>query len=179
MGERLSQTGESRIAEYPAFSQRGRSVADKPSPGYNILRRGACHDDDAGTCIRRGRQAVGGRAGSTRIPVAGRTRRLGRFRPRNHGVHRQTCAVGTGSAGGTSRWAHRGTRPGSAMNSRTTRRFRELFSELPVHVQRQAREAYRLFTRSGPSGPSFLDSGASGIASPSADGSPELCRETD
>jgi hypothetical protein len=31
------------------------------------------------------------------------------------------------------------------MNSRTTRRFRELFSSLPVHVQQQAREAYRLF----------------------------------
>lgn len=31
------------------------------------------------------------------------------------------------------------------MNSRTTRRFRELFSALPAHVQRQAREAYRLF----------------------------------
>jgi len=31
------------------------------------------------------------------------------------------------------------------MNSRTTRRFRELFSALPSHVQRQAREAYRLF----------------------------------
>lgn len=33
------------------------------------------------------------------------------------------------------------------MNSRTTRRFRELFSALPAHVQRQAREAYRLFQR--------------------------------
>jgi hypothetical protein len=31
------------------------------------------------------------------------------------------------------------------MISRTTRRFRELFSALPAHVQRQAREAYRLF----------------------------------
>ncbi len=31
------------------------------------------------------------------------------------------------------------------MNSRTTRRFRELFAALPAHVQRQAREAYRLF----------------------------------
>ena len=31
------------------------------------------------------------------------------------------------------------------MNSRTTRRFRELFASLPAHVQRQAREAYRLF----------------------------------
>lgn len=31
------------------------------------------------------------------------------------------------------------------MNSRTTRRFRELFSVLPAHVQRQAREACRLF----------------------------------
>ncbi len=31
------------------------------------------------------------------------------------------------------------------MNSRTTRQFRSLFSALPAHVQRQAREAYRLF----------------------------------
>lgn len=31
------------------------------------------------------------------------------------------------------------------MNSRTTRRFREMFSILPAQVQRQAREAYRLF----------------------------------
>jgi hypothetical protein len=31
------------------------------------------------------------------------------------------------------------------MNSRTTRRFRELLAALPSHVQRQAREAYRLF----------------------------------
>ena len=38
------------------------------------------------------------------------------------------------------------------MNSRTTRRFRELFAALPAHVQRQAREAYRLF-RQNPSHP--------------------------
>ena len=31
------------------------------------------------------------------------------------------------------------------MNSRTTRQFRELFADLPAHVQQQAREAYRLF----------------------------------
>lgn len=31
------------------------------------------------------------------------------------------------------------------MNSRTTRRFRQLFAALPAHVQRQARDAYRLF----------------------------------
>ncbi len=31
------------------------------------------------------------------------------------------------------------------MNSRTTRRFQELFGALPAHVARQAREAYRLF----------------------------------
>jgi hypothetical protein len=31
------------------------------------------------------------------------------------------------------------------MNSRTTRRFRELFAALPAQIQRQAREAYRLF----------------------------------
>ncbi|MFO7907009.1 MAG: hypothetical protein R6U98_30410 [Pirellulaceae bacterium] len=31
------------------------------------------------------------------------------------------------------------------MNSHTTRRFRELFGALPAHIQRQAREAYRLF----------------------------------
>jgi hypothetical protein len=31
------------------------------------------------------------------------------------------------------------------MNSRTTRRFRELLAALPEHVQKQAREAHRLF----------------------------------
>lgn len=31
------------------------------------------------------------------------------------------------------------------MNSRTTRGFRTLFSALPAHLQRQARESYRLF----------------------------------
>jgi len=31
------------------------------------------------------------------------------------------------------------------MNSRTTRRFRQLFAALPSQVQKQAREAYRLF----------------------------------
>ena len=31
------------------------------------------------------------------------------------------------------------------MNSHITRRFREMFAALPGHVQRQAREAYRLF----------------------------------
>ncbi len=31
------------------------------------------------------------------------------------------------------------------MNSRTTRRFRALYAALPAHVQRQARQAYRLF----------------------------------
>ncbi len=31
------------------------------------------------------------------------------------------------------------------MKSRTTRSFRELFASLPAHVQRQARQAYRLF----------------------------------
>lgn len=34
------------------------------------------------------------------------------------------------------------------MNSQTTRSFRELFSALPARVQRQAREAYRLFKES-------------------------------
>jgi hypothetical protein len=34
------------------------------------------------------------------------------------------------------------------MNSRTTRQFRELFSRLPPHVKRQAREAYQLFRAS-------------------------------
>lgn len=38
------------------------------------------------------------------------------------------------------------------MNSRTTRRFRELLAELPAHVRQQAREAYRLF-RETPSHP--------------------------
>ncbi len=31
------------------------------------------------------------------------------------------------------------------MISRTNRQFRELFSSLPAHIQRQAREAYQLF----------------------------------
>ena len=31
------------------------------------------------------------------------------------------------------------------MNSRTTRRFRELLADLPAHIRLQAREAYRLF----------------------------------
>jgi hypothetical protein len=31
------------------------------------------------------------------------------------------------------------------MNSRTTRRFRELLAALPTHVRQQAQEAYRLF----------------------------------
>jgi len=31
------------------------------------------------------------------------------------------------------------------MNSRTNRPFRAMFSSLPAHIQRQAREAYRLF----------------------------------
>ena len=38
------------------------------------------------------------------------------------------------------------------MNSRTNRQFRALFATLPAHVQRQAREAYRLF-RQNPSHP--------------------------
>jgi hypothetical protein len=38
------------------------------------------------------------------------------------------------------------------MNSRTTRRFRELLGALPAHVQRQARDAYRIF-RLNPSHP--------------------------
>ena len=33
------------------------------------------------------------------------------------------------------------------MNSRTTRRFRAMFATLPAPIQRQAREAYRLFRR--------------------------------
>ncbi len=31
------------------------------------------------------------------------------------------------------------------MNSRTTRRFRALLAALPAHIQRQARDTYRLF----------------------------------
>ncbi len=38
------------------------------------------------------------------------------------------------------------------MNSRTTRRFRELFAALPARAQRQARESYRLF-RENPTHP--------------------------
>jgi hypothetical protein len=38
------------------------------------------------------------------------------------------------------------------VNSRTTRQFRDLFTALPTAVQRQAREAYRLF-RQNPAHP--------------------------
>lgn len=38
------------------------------------------------------------------------------------------------------------------MNSRTTRRFRDLLAVLPAHVRTQAREAYELF-RQNPSHP--------------------------
>jgi hypothetical protein len=38
------------------------------------------------------------------------------------------------------------------MNSRTTKRFRELLAALPAHVRQQARDAYRLF-RQNPSHP--------------------------
>ncbi len=38
------------------------------------------------------------------------------------------------------------------MNSRTTRRFREMFAALPAQVRRQSQEAYRLF-RQNPSHP--------------------------
>ena len=34
------------------------------------------------------------------------------------------------------------------MTSHTTRRFREAFAQLPASVQRQAREAYKLFKQS-------------------------------
>ena len=40
------------------------------------------------------------------------------------------------------------------MNSRTTRRFRQAFSNLPQPIQRQAREAYRKF-KQNPSYPSL------------------------
>ena len=40
------------------------------------------------------------------------------------------------------------------MNSRTTRRFRQAFSNLPQPVQRRAREAYRKF-KQNPSHPSL------------------------
>lgn len=32
------------------------------------------------------------------------------------------------------------------MNSRTTKRFRQMLSELPVNIQKQVKEAYKLFT---------------------------------
>jgi hypothetical protein len=38
------------------------------------------------------------------------------------------------------------------MNSRTTRRFRELLAALPAHVRQQARDAYQVF-RQDPSHP--------------------------
>ena len=48
------------------------------------------------------------------------------------------------------------------MNSHTTRRFRELFAELPAHVQQQARDAFALFQQN-PSHPGLrfkqVDSG--------------------
>ena len=40
------------------------------------------------------------------------------------------------------------------MNSRTTRRFREAYAELPEQVRQHARRAYKLF-RSDPSHPSL------------------------
>ncbi len=40
------------------------------------------------------------------------------------------------------------------MRSLTTRRFRETYAELPDHIQRRARTAYRLFERD-PSHPSL------------------------
>ena len=40
------------------------------------------------------------------------------------------------------------------MNSRTTRRFRDLLAELPEQVRNQAREAYRLFEQN-PAHPSL------------------------
>ena len=40
------------------------------------------------------------------------------------------------------------------MTSRTTVRFREALARLPVHVRRQAREAYRLFSQN-PNHPSL------------------------
>jgi hypothetical protein len=38
------------------------------------------------------------------------------------------------------------------MNSRTTRRFRQMLAMLPAHARRQARDAYRLF-RQNPAHP--------------------------
>lgn len=40
------------------------------------------------------------------------------------------------------------------MNSHTTEAFREVLSQLPEHIQRQAREAYRIF-RDNPNHPSL------------------------
>ncbi len=40
------------------------------------------------------------------------------------------------------------------MTSRTTARFREALAQLPAHVQRQARDAYRLFIQN-PNHPSL------------------------
>ena len=40
------------------------------------------------------------------------------------------------------------------MTSKTTDRFRKAYAQLPEHVQRRAREAYRLF-RDNPSHPSL------------------------
>ena len=40
------------------------------------------------------------------------------------------------------------------MTSKTTNRFRKAYAQLPEHVQRRAREAYRLF-RDNPSHPSL------------------------
>jgi len=40
------------------------------------------------------------------------------------------------------------------MNSKTTKRFRQMFAECPKEVRKQAREAYRLFVRN-PNHPSL------------------------
>ena len=40
------------------------------------------------------------------------------------------------------------------MNSKTTRRFRQMLAQLPSDIRRQAREAYRLF-RQNPNHPSL------------------------
>ena len=79
-------------------------------------------------------------------------RRGRRLRPRDRGLGRQARVTGGRGAHRAPRRTDRGTGSGSAMNSRTTRPFRELLSTLPGHIRRQAREAYQLF-RQDPSHP--------------------------
>src|SRR5262245_46217576 len=83
------------------------------------------------------------------VSAVGRGRRL---RPQDRGDGAQAEGPRGRGAGRASRWPDLAARGRSAMNSTTTARFRELLTALPAHVQKQARESYRLF-RLNPSHP--------------------------